>query len=120
MTALCNFHWPGNVRQLENVCRWITVMASGQTVDPDQLPPEIIPVPDSGKADNWQRQLRTVVENKLRQGETDLLTTLSHSFERTLLAATMKHTGGHKQEAARRLGWGRNTLARKLKELGLN
>ena len=48
MTALCNFHWPGNVRQLENVCRWITVMASGQTVNQDQLPPEIIPVHDPG------------------------------------------------------------------------
>jgi two-component system nitrogen regulation response regulator GlnG len=120
MTALCNFHWPGNVRHLENVCRWITVMASGQTVDQDQLPPEIIPAAEYGEADNWQRQLRAVVENKLRRGETDLLTPLSRSFERTLLAATMKHTGGHKQEAARRLGWGRNTLARKLKELGLN
>jgi len=120
MTALCKLQWPGNVRQLENVCRWVTVMASGQTINPDQLPPEIIAVPESGEAIHWQRQLGEVVENRLRQGETDLLTTLSQSFERTLLAAAMKHTGGHKQEAARCLGWGRNTLARKLKELGLD
>jgi two-component system nitrogen regulation response regulator GlnG len=56
----------------------------------------------------------------LHQGEIDLIPTLAQSFERTLLAAAMEYTGGHKQEAARRLGWGRNTLARKLKELGLD
>ncbi len=120
MSALRNFHWPGNVRQLENVCRWVTVMASGQIVNRDQLPAEIIPVQQHGEEDNWQQQLREVVENKLRHNETDLLATLAQSFERTLLAAAMEHTGGHKQEAARRLGWGRNTLARKLKELGLD
>jgi two-component system nitrogen regulation response regulator GlnG len=119
MSALCNFRWPGNVRQLENACRWITVMASGQLVNLDQLPPEIKPASDDEGYDDWHRQLRKLVELKLHQNESDLLSDLGRTFERTLLAAAIAHTGGHKQEAAKRLGWGRNTLARKLKELGL-
>jgi len=119
MRALGEFNWPGNVRQLENVCRWITVMASGQTVSTDQLPPEIRPEPDAAKDDSWQSQLRILAARKLRRNEKDLLADLGRSFERTLLEAAMEHTGGHKQEAAKHLGWGRNTLARKLKELGL-
>ena len=119
MRALTNLPWPGNVRQLENVCRWITVMAPGQTVGLDQLPPEIKPTGETGANSDWQAQLRQLVEEKLKQNETNLLSTLGATFERTLLETAMKHTGGHKQEAAKRLGWGRNTLARKLKELGL-
>ena len=119
MRALGEFNWPGNVRQLENVCRWITVMASGQTVSTDQLPPELRPEPDAAKDDSWQSQLRILAARKLRHNETDLLADLGRSFERILLEAAMEHTGGHKQEAAKHLGWGRNTLARKLKELGL-
>jgi two-component system nitrogen regulation response regulator GlnG len=119
MRALGEFNWPGNVRQLENVCRWITVMASGQTVSTDQLPPELRPEPDAAKDDSWQSQLRILAARKLRHNEMDLLADLGRSFERTLLEAAMEHTGGHKQEAAKHLGWGRNTLARKLKELGL-
>ena len=83
------------------------------------LPPDIQPSTDTGGQDDWQRQLRRLADRKLRGDETDLLSELGRSFERTLLAAAMEYTRGHKQEAARRLGWGRNTLARKLKELGL-
>ena len=119
MSALCVFHWPGNVRQLENVCRWVTVMASGQAVNKDQLPPEIGPVAHRAGKDSWQRQLQEVVEEKLLLDETNLLNSLGHSFERILLEAAMKHTDGHKQAAAKHLGWGRNTLTRKLRELGL-
>ncbi len=120
INALCHFQWPGNVRQLENVCRWITVMASGQIVNHDQLPVEIRAVTFDDEEDSWQRQLRKLADQKLRRNETNLVTDLGRSFERTLLAAAIEHTGGHKQEAAKRLGWGRNTLARKLKELGLD
>lgn len=120
MSVLKEFSWPGNVRQLENVCRWINVMAPGQTVSPDQLPVEIRATTPRHENSEWHDQLRCLVEEKLRRDETDLLATLGTTFERTLLETAMKHTGGHKQEAAKRLGWGRNTLARKLKELGVD
>ena len=120
MRALSAFDWPGNVRQLENVCRWITVMAPGQTVSTDQLPPEIRPTISQDDINDWKDQLRALVEDKLKHNETNLLATLGSEFEKTLLETAMKHTSGHKQEAAKYLGWGRNTLARKLKELGID
>ena len=120
MRALSAFDWPGNVRQLENVCRWVTVMAPGQTVSADQLPAEIKPAVACDENNAWQEQLRILVEKKLKHNETNLLATLGTDFEKTLLETAMKHTGGHKQEAAKYLGWGRNTLARKLKELGID
>ena len=119
MAILQNAAWPGNVRQLENTCRWITVMAPGQTVDADQLPAETRTTAHTLKEDDWHLQLKRIAEKKLALNETDLLSCLGHTFERTLLETALKYTGGHKQEAARRLGWGRNTLARKLKELGV-
>lgn len=120
MRVLNDFPWPGNVRQLENVCRWITVMAPGQTVSPDQLPAEMKPAVTKAESSAWHDQLRQLVEQKLDQDESNLLSTLGATFERTLLETAMSYTGGHKQEAAKRLGWGRNTLARKLKELGVD
>ncbi len=121
MQYLVQFDWPGNVRQLENICRWITVMAPGQTVSVPDLPSELRDrSSEEQRGDDWERQLRRLVESKLRHGENGILDTLGNAFERVLLETALKHTGGHKQEAAKRLGWGRNTLARKLKELGVN
>ncbi len=115
---LCRYSWPGNVRQLENVCRWLTVMAPGQSVSPSDLPEEIrADARDTTAGAEWERALRGVVEQRLTDGDCDILASLGRRFERVLLDAALRHTGGHKQEAARRLGWGRNTLARKLKEL---
>jgi two-component system nitrogen regulation response regulator GlnG len=119
MEYLGQFDWPGNVRQLENICRWITVMAPGQTVSVPDLPDEVREqTGDREGGEDWEIQLRRLVERKLRHDENGILSSLGPTFERVLLDAALKHTGGHKQEAARRLGWGRNTLARKLKELG--
>ncbi len=115
---LCRYSWPGNVRQLENVCRWLTVMAPGQSVSPSDLPEEIrADTHDAAAGAEWERLLCGVVEQRLADGDCDILASLGRRFERVLLDAALRHTGGHKQEAARRLGWGRNTLARKLKEL---
>lgn len=114
--------WPGNVRQLENTCRWLTVMASGQEILPQDLPPELLKEPSStatiaaGDGD-WESALRDMVDRRLGEGESDLLADMQPTFERIMLEVALKHTQGHKQEAARRLGWGRNTLTRKLKEL---
>jgi len=120
LTVMTRFNWPGNVRQLENICRWITVMAPGQTVTAADLPPELKQhsTPGDGEqTEEWTAPLRHLVEHRLTAGEEDLLTNLAPQFERVLLEAALKHTHGHKQDAAKKLGWGRNTLTRKLKEL---
>lgn len=111
--------WPGNVRQLENICRWITVMAPSQRVSLDDLPGELRRDDDANTEADWTRHLRHAVQQKLTLGEVDILQTLGNDFERVLLTTALQHTEGHKQEAAKRLGWGRNTLTRKLKELGI-
>ena len=112
--------WPGNVRQLENTCRWLTVMAPGPTVRVEDLPPELR-AQDSGSApDNeWETRLRNNVEQQFARGGKNIFRDINQSFERVLIQAALKHTGGRKQDAAKRLGWGRNTLTRKLKELGI-
>ncbi|MBT5032750.1 MAG: nitrogen regulation protein NR(I) [Proteobacteria bacterium] len=119
IAAMKEYSWPGNVRQLENVCRWITVMAPGSVVDVDDLPPEIL-VPDeqvkSGVSD-WETALSELARQKLNLGEENILGELTPKFEGLLLKAALQYTGGRRQDAARRLGWGRNTLTRKLKEL---
>ncbi|ABM01630.1 nitrogen regulation protein NR(I) [Shewanella amazonensis] len=117
--------WPGNVRQLENTCRWLTVMASGQEILPQDLPPELFKDPvvhhaGAVVAGDWESALRDIVDRRLGEGESDLLADMQPTFERIMLEVALKHTQGHKQEAARRLGWGRNTLTRKLKELEMD
>ncbi|MFQ2200152.1 nitrogen regulation protein NR(I) [Aeromonas hydrophila] len=119
--------WPGNVRQLENVCRWLTVMASGQEVLVSDLPTELLtPITSTAEpgqpalSGGWQQQLQDWVAAKLALGETDILADALPQFERIMLETALDHTHGHKQEAARLLGWGRNTLTRKLKELDLS
>ncbi|MCH2058795.1 MAG: nitrogen regulation protein NR(I) [Thalassotalea sp.] len=116
--------WPGNVRQLENVCRWLTVMASGQEVLPSDLPPEIHsdnsiekPTAESG---DWPDLLASWTDKQLRDGHHNILNDAMLTFERIMLERALQHTHGHKQDAAKRLGWGRNTLTRKLKELGVS
>jgi len=112
--------WPGNVRQLENTCRWLTVMAPSQDIRSDDLPPELRAADgDPGTAEDWRAGLRRLIEQSLARGEGDILEKLNPEFERILLQAALNHTRGHKQDAAKKLGWGRNTLTRKLKELGL-
>ncbi|AXT39318.1 nitrogen regulation protein NR(I) [Alteromonas sp. BL110] len=116
--------WPGNVRQLENVCRWLTVMASGQEVLPSDLPPEIhsdssIEKP-SAESGDWPDLLASWTDKQLRDGHHNILNDAMLTFERVMLERALQHTHGHKQDAAKRLGWGRNTLTRKLKELGVS
>ncbi|MGY8898465.1 MAG: nitrogen regulation protein NR(I) [Paraglaciecola sp.] len=120
---LMQLPWPGNVRQLENVCRWLTVMASGQEVLPHDLPPEIHELPlskDSEEASgDWQTILASWADEQLQSGRNNILDEAMLVFERVLLERALFHTHGHKQDAAKRLGWGRNTLTRKLKELNM-
>lgn len=120
--ALKKMGWPGNVRQLENTARWLTVMASGQEIHLEDLPPELSKA-TQGQAESqdsdWQSGLKIWARNALREGRNDILKEAMPAFERTMLEVALIHTGGRKQEAALLLGWGRNTLTRKLKELDI-
>ena len=120
---LANLPWPGNVRQLENMCRWLTVMASGQEVLPNDLPPEIhqqfVPTEQIATTSDWQTLLASWADAQLQSGSNNILNDAILDFERILLERALHYTHGHKQDAAKRLGWGRNTLTRKLKELEL-
>ena len=112
--------WPGNVRQLENFCRWITVMAPGKDIHLEDLPPELKEsINNNNVNDNWESELRHWVESNLLQGETRLLNDALPRFERILIEEALRQTGGKRQEAAKLLGWGRNTLTRKIQALGL-
>ncbi|MBT4836047.1 MAG: nitrogen regulation protein NR(I) [Methylococcales bacterium] len=133
---LSQLDWPGNVRQLENTCRWITVMASGQSVHIEDLPTELSEQ-QSHSVDNefnhstqqsitnfenanWEELLKQCVTDQLNKGESNILSTLEPKFETIMIESALNFTGGKKQESAKLLGWGRNTLTRKIKELGLN
>jgi len=118
---LMTLDWPGNVRQLENTCRWLTVMASGREIHIDDLPPELSEVKstEQGSGGDWESALRNWADRTLGSGENDLLSVATPNFERILIETALKHTSGKKQEAAKLLGWGRNTLTRKIKELEL-
>ncbi|WP_374322290.1 nitrogen regulation protein NR(I) [Aquipseudomonas alcaligenes] len=112
--------WPGNVRQLENTCRWITVMASGREVHIDDLPPELLSQPqENAPAANWEQGLRQWADQALARGQSSLLDSAVPAFERIMIETALKHTAGRRRDAAVLLGWGRNTLTRKIKELGM-
>ena len=129
---LAQWDWPGNVRQLENVCRWITVMAASREVHLSDLPLDVQQAPKAaaeglpGNADNagtapitWEHALGQWASNALRQGQGDLLQQALPAFERIMITTALRHTAGGRRDAAQLLGWGRNTLTRTIKELGL-
>ncbi len=112
--------WPGNVRQLENTCRWITVMASGREVHVSDLPPELLQQrPDTPADAGWEQALRHWADQALSRGQGNLLDLAVPAFERIMIEIALKHTAGRRRDAALLLGWGRNTLTRKIKELGM-
>jgi len=118
---LTQLPWPGNVRQLENTCRWLTVMAAGREILVTDLPPELLQPEEGPRGGNqnqhWQSLLATWVRSRLAGGESNVLSQAVPAFERIMIDAALEHTGGRRAEAAELLGWGRNTLTRKLKEL---
>ncbi|MDZ7661487.1 nitrogen regulation protein NR(I) [Thiohalophilus sp.] len=120
MEYLARQDWPGNVRQLENTCRWLTVMSPGQVVHIDDLPPEMLHSKDETRFDgDWSELLRHWAEQELSRGHTAILDQAMPQFERVMIETALKKTGGRRQDAAKLLGWGRNTLTRKIKELNL-
>jgi two-component system, NtrC family, nitrogen regulation response regulator GlnG len=116
------FSFPGNVRQLENVCHWLTVMAPGQRIEVADLPPDVRegPVGEGGAGEmGWQQALDRELAQALARGERGVGDRLEKEFEKALIRRALTHTGGHRMEAAQWLGWGRNTLTRKIQELGM-
>ena len=114
--------WSGNVRQLENMARWLTVMASSHEIHVEDLPPEVRngSGEESGSdVKDWRHSLRTWAVRRLQQGHQNLLQEATPAFESIMIEAALERTGGRRQEAAKLLGWGRNTLTRKIKELDL-
>lgn len=115
--------WKGNIRQLENTARWLTVMASGHEILLDDLPPELM---NSNKeeqeksATNWEKMLSHHVERRLKNGETHIMNRTTPTYEKIMIEAALQQTQGKKKEAADLLGIGRNTLTRKLAELEIN
>jgi two-component system nitrogen regulation response regulator GlnG len=118
MQAMAALPYPGNVRQLENLCHWLTVMAPSQVIEAKDLPPEAHQEPTSAVLD-WSEALARTAQSRLARGESGILDDLTGEFERTLIRVALTHTGGRKIEAANLLGWGRNTLTRKIQELGM-
>jgi two-component system nitrogen regulation response regulator GlnG len=119
---LCELEWAGNVRQLENTCRWITVMASGREVHLSDLPPELgqmAEVQAAAPAASWQDALRTWATERLANGQQQLLENALPEFEQVMIEAALQQSHGRKRDAALLLGWGRNTLTRKMKELDM-
>ncbi len=115
---LSHLHWSGNVRQLENVCHWLTVMAPGQNIDIADLPPEL-KNNDAYKeiSSNWKDALKQEVQLALNKNQKDILNHLNQNFEKILIEEALQFTKGRRIEAAEILGLGRNTLTRKVKEL---
>ncbi len=117
---LSQLPWPGNVRQLENTCRWLTVMSPGQVVQMDDLPvelsSEIVDANDSRQGGDWQQLFRQWAANKALTGQEGALADVVPLIEHLLMEVALEKTAGKRQEAAKLLGWGRNTLTRKLKE----
>ena len=116
---LATLDWPGNVRQLENACHWLAVMTSGQIIHMSDLPNEL--QPDSGGqaesvTQNWQDGLLNWTRQQLASGSTAIAEYVIPEVEKILIKAALSKTGGRKNDAANLLGWGRNTLTRKIKE----
>jgi two-component system nitrogen regulation response regulator GlnG len=122
---LCRIEFPGNVRQLENLCHWLTVMAPGQAIGLTDLPAEFrreeaASVAPAAPAADWIAALEQEVERRLARGETGVLDQLSRQFERSLISRALARTGGRRIEAANLLGMGRNTITRKIQDLGIS
>jgi two-component system nitrogen regulation response regulator GlnG len=114
--------FPGNVRQLENLCHWLTVMTPSQVVEVADLPPEWRGESVAGAADggDWKVILAQQVTLALQRGDERIMDTFTSQFERTLITQALLHTNGRRIEAATLLGIGRNTLTRKIQDLGLD
>ena len=120
LKTLVNLSWSGNVRQLENVSHYLTVMAPGQVVEVGDLPADLMQGASAHTGGDWLQGLAAEAGARLARGEASILDELTQAYEKTLIEVALRHTGGRRIEAAHLLGWGRNTLTRKIHELGMD
>ncbi|MGB5210452.1 MAG: nitrogen regulation protein NR(I) [Gammaproteobacteria bacterium] len=119
-SLLTAFDWPGNVRQLVNACRRLTVGAPGRQIQTEDIPAELGGSHTERSEGSWSQELRRWAGERLEHDSGEpLLDQALPQFEQALIEAALERTGGHRQQAARLLGWGRNTLTRKIRELGI-
>ena len=119
MELLSSYDWPGNVRQVVNTARRLTVTAPGSVITTEDIPSDLGGEDTQRAASDWTAGLAAWAKKRLAGGGTPLLDEALPEFEKTLIREALSRTRGHRQEAARLLGWGRNTLARKMKSLEL-
>lgn len=115
-----SYHWPGNIRQLENICRYLTVMCSSLIITVDDLPDDITSGVDQKETNNGKLGWESLLENEIRERvttERDVLIKINEKLQKLLINESLRAANGIKQDAAKLLGWGRNTLARKAKEI---
>ena len=117
---LSGLDFQGNVRQLENLCHWLTVMAPGQQIEIGDLPVELREATPLALATDWESALEGEVDRLLARGIPDVHGVLVQVFERILISRALAHTGGRRIEAALALGIGRNTITRKIAELRID
>ncbi|MGV8991620.1 MAG: nitrogen regulation protein NR(I) [Thiobacillus sp.] len=120
LKTLVNLPWSGNVRQLENVSHYLTVMAPGQVVEVGDLPSDLMQGTSNQTGGDWLQGLAAEASARLARGEAAILDALTQDYEKTLIEVALRHTGGRRIEASHLLGWGRNTLTRKIHELGMD
>jgi two-component system nitrogen regulation response regulator GlnG len=120
---LTTLEWLGNVRQLENICRWLTVMGASREIYMDDLPPELLnkqPIRSIVADTNWEALLSKKIREKIDLGNKEIAKEIIPMVEGVLIKEALNYTEGKRHEAAILLGYGRNTLTRKIKELGLS
>ncbi|NKB63498.1 MAG: nitrogen regulation protein NR(I) [Gammaproteobacteria bacterium] len=115
LTVLQHYSWPGNVAQLENLISSLTLLVTAPMISVGDLPGEFISEDYTHQKISWQSLLDSEVKNAIGSGKSSLVKVFSRDVEQILIDAVMRHTNGHRINAAKILGWGRNTLTRKLK-----
>jgi len=115
LVEMKKFDWPGNVRQLENTCRWLSVMANSQFITPSDLPKELFNKTLKQNSNHWKKLLSNHLKNRFSDGDKNSLVDIQNDIEQLLIKTALEISAGKKAEAAGYLGWGRNTLTRKQK-----
>jgi len=115
------YDWPGNVRQLENICYWLTLMSPTQNIKVEDLPSEVkdYEAEEVEASSDWEQGLAAWLKDLSENKDSDLLDIVGPKLDKILIQTALEKTNGRKNEAAVLLGWGRNTLSKKIKELGL-
>ena len=114
---LQSYSWPGNIRELRNIIQQVIVLSAGKSISINDLPANLSKSSSRAMDGNWQTLLDAEVNQLIRSGEKNLVKTLGQKFENILILAALEHTDGHRQKAAKILGWGRNTISQKIRQL---